>query len=69
MFISVPDINKKIHLLSKTDKKRVTDWFVQNTLLTVEQIAEITNLDIFTVKDIFNDAIKLRHEPLNPIAL
>ena len=67
MFINVPNINNKIHLLSTTDKKRVADWLVQNTLLTVEQIAKITNLDIFTVKDIFNDVIKLRHEPLNPI--
>lgn len=67
MFRNVPNINKKIHLLSTTDKKRVADWLVQNTVLSVEQIAKITNLDIFTVQDIFNDIIKLRHEPLNPI--
>ena len=67
MFISLPPMTNKIPLETKDRRIRVADWLVSNTLLSIQQIAEITELDDFLIRKIFNDEINLRHMPLNPI--
>lgn len=56
-----------IYQQNKSDKIRIADWLVSNTVLTIKAISIITGLDEYTVRKIFNAELNIRYSPINPI--
>ena len=60
--------NKSIFsFLSKDEKLSIVDWLIDNTMLSVEQIAALCGLDKIWVSLIFNAEIKPVFAPIDPI--